>query len=67
LKSVVLLTFVISFFPLVVNTTQGLISADRNLVELFRLYRASRWQQLWLLRVPAALPYFFAGLEGRSI
>ena len=63
LNSVALLTFVISFFPLVVNTTQGLISADRNLVELFQLYRASRWQQLWRLRVPAALPYFFTGLR----
>lgn len=63
LKSVSLLTFVISFFPLVVNTTQGLISTDRSLVELFGLYRASRVQQLFLLRVPAALPYFFTGLR----
>ncbi len=63
LKSVALLTFVIAFFPLVVNTTQGLISTDRNLVELFRLYRANSWQQLLLLRVPAALPYFFTGLR----
>jgi NitT/TauT family transport system permease protein len=63
LKSVALLTFVIAFFPLVVNTTQGLISVDRNLVELYSLYRATRWQQLWQLRVPAALPYFFTGLR----
>lgn len=63
LQSVTLLTFVIAFFPLVVNTTQGLISTDRNLVELFGLYRASRWQQLFLLRVPSALPYFFTGLR----
>lgn len=63
LKSVSLLTFVIAFFPLVVNTTQGLISTDRNLVELFGLYRATRWQQLLLLRVPSALPYFFTGLR----
>jgi NitT/TauT family transport system permease protein len=63
LKSVALLTFVIAFFPLVVNTTQGLISTDRNLVELFRLYRANRFQQLFLLRVPSALPYFFTGLR----
>lgn len=63
LKSVSLLTFVIAFFPLVVNTTQGLISTDRNLVELFALYRATRLQQLFLLRVPAALPYFFTGLR----
>ena len=63
LKSVSLLTFVIAFFPLVVNTTQGLISTDRHLVELFGLYRASWWQQLFLLRVPSALPYFFTGLR----
>ncbi len=63
LKSVALLTFVIAFFPLVVNTTQGLVSTDRHLVELFGLYRASRFQQLFLLRVPAALPYFFTGLR----
>lgn len=63
LKSVTLLTFVIAFFPLVVNTTQGLISTDRHLVELFTLYRASRWQQLVRLRIPSALPYFFTGLR----
>ena len=63
LKSVVVITFLICFFPLVVNTTQGLISADRNLVELFRMYRASRPQEIFLLRVPAALPYFFTGLR----
>jgi len=63
IKSVALLTFVIAFFPLAVNTTQGLISTDRHLVELFQMYRASRLQQLFLLRVPAALPYFFTGLR----
>ena len=63
LKSVSLLTFVIAFCPLVVNTTQGLISVDRHLVELFRMYRASPMQQLFLLRVPAALPQFFTGLR----
>jgi len=63
LNSVVIITFLICFFPLVVNTTQGLISTDRNLVELFRMYRASRWQETFLLRVPAALPYFFTGLR----
>jgi NitT/TauT family transport system permease protein len=63
LKSVVIITFLICFFPLVVNTTQGLVSTDRNLVDLFRLYRASRWQALWSLHVPSALPYFFTGLR----
>lgn len=63
LNSVVVITFLICFFPLVVNTTQGLISTDRHLVELFRLYRASKLQETFRLRVPAALPYFFTGLR----
>lgn len=63
IKSVVVVTFLICFFPIVVNATQGLLSADRNLVDLFRMYRASRLQETRLLRVPAALPYFFTGLR----
>ena len=63
LPSVSIITFLICFFPLVVNTTQGLISTDRNLVELFAMWRTSRVQQLLHLRVPAALPYFFTGLR----
>ncbi|MEO5959494.1 MAG: ABC transporter permease [Opitutaceae bacterium] len=63
LKSVTIITFLICFFPLVVNTTQGLVSTDRNLVELFRLWRTTRSQQLLHLRIPAALPYFFTGLR----
>ena len=61
--SVVIITVLICFFPLVVNTTQGLLSTDRHLVELFRLWRTTRWQQLVRLRLPAALPYFFTGLR----
>jgi NitT/TauT family transport system permease protein len=63
LKSVTVITFLICFFPMVVNTTQGLISTDRNLVDFFRMCKASRWQEIWLLRVPASLPYFFTGLR----
>ncbi|CAM2777560.1 ABC transporter permease [Rariglobus hedericola] len=63
LKSVVIITFLISFFPLVVNATQGLVSTDRNLIDLFRMGRASGLQQMFLLRIPAALPYFFTGLR----
>jgi NitT/TauT family transport system permease protein len=63
LASVSIITFLICFFPMVVNTTQGLISADRNLVDLFRMCRATRRQEIFLLRVPAALPYFFTGLR----
>jgi NitT/TauT family transport system permease protein len=63
IKSVTIITFLICFFPMVVNTTQGLISTDRNLVDFFRMCKASKRQEIFLLRVPAALPYFFAGLR----
>jgi NitT/TauT family transport system permease protein len=55
--------WIVAFFPIVSNTTLGLNSADRNLLDLFRLYGASEGQTLLYLRVPTALPYFFAGLR----
>lgn len=45
------------------NTTLGLRSVDRNLVALFELYKASRWQVLTRLKLPAALPQMLAGLR----
>jgi NitT/TauT family transport system permease protein len=61
--ALLLCAWIVAFFPIVSNTTMGLNSADRNLVELFRLYGAGEWQMLRLLRLPAALPYFLAGLR----
>ena len=60
---IVTITWLISFFPIVANTTQGLLSADQNHVGLFRMANASLWQELWLLRVPSAMPYYLAGLR----
>jgi NitT/TauT family transport system permease protein len=54
---------IVAFFPIVANTTLGLNSADRNLSDLFRLYGASRWQTLRLLRLPSAMPLFLAGVR----
>jgi NitT/TauT family transport system permease protein len=55
--------FVVAFFPVVSNTTLGLRSVEPDLVDLFRLYGASRAQVLLRLQAPAALPYFLAGLR----
>lgn len=55
--------WIVAFFPVLANTTLGLNSVDRNLVELFRLYGASRWQMLRDLKLPAAMPYILAGLK----
>jgi NitT/TauT family transport system permease protein len=62
-QSVALVTFLISFFPVVANTTQGLISTDRNLVDLFKMSGASLFQEFFLLRIPYALPYYLTGLR----
>lgn len=61
--SVMAITFMISFFPIVANTTLGLVSTERNLVELFTVNRASRWQEIFWLRMPYALPHFLTGLK----
>lgn len=61
--AVLVCAFLVAFFPILSNTALGLASADRNLIDLFRLYRASRWRTLLLLRLPSALPYFLGGLR----
>lgn len=61
--ALVLCAVVVAIFPIISNTTLGLRSVDRGLANLFRLSRATRWQTLWRLRVPSALPYFFGGLR----
>ena len=59
----VVCAWIVAFFPILSNTTQGLKSTDRNLEDLFTIYGASRWQRLRLLAAPSALPYFLAGLK----
>jgi NitT/TauT family transport system permease protein len=61
--ALVLCATIVAIFPIISNTTLGLRSVDPGLLDLFRLHRASRWQTLVRLRVPSALPYFFAGLR----
>ena len=55
--------WIVAFFPVLANTTLGLNSVDHNLLALFELYKASRWQVLWYLKLPAALPQMLAGLR----
>jgi len=55
--------WIVAFFPVLSNTTLGLRAADHGLVELMELYGAGRWRMLWHLRLPAAMPYFLAGVR----
>ena len=53
----------VAFFPLMVNTIVGLRSAEEDKVNLMRSLAASKWQIFWMLQLPNAMPYIFAGLE----
>ena len=59
----ILCAVVVAIFPIVSDTTLGLRSVDPRLIDLFRMNRATRFQLLWRLRIPSALPYFFGGLR----
>ncbi len=61
--SLLVCAWLVAFFPILSNTILGLNSVDHNLVSLFELYGAGRWKTLIHLRLPAALPYFLAGLR----
>jgi NitT/TauT family transport system permease protein len=63
LTSKVINAALVAFFPLMVNTIVGLRSADEDRINLMRSLAASKWQIFWMLRLPNALPFIFAGLE----
>lgn len=61
--ALLILAWIVAFFPILSNTTVGLRSADHNLIDLFRLYGASDWQILTRLKLPSALPYLLSGAK----
>ncbi|MDE1998899.1 MAG: ABC transporter permease [Burkholderiales bacterium] len=60
-QALVICATVVALFPIVSNTTVGLRSVHPGLQDYFRLQGASRWQTLWRLRLPSALPFMLAG------
>jgi NitT/TauT family transport system permease protein len=63
ITSKVVAAALVAFFPLMVNTIVGLRSAEEDRINLMRSLAASRWQIFWMLQLPNAMPYIFAGLE----
>ena len=63
MKSVVIISLIISLFPIINNTLLGLKSTSINLVELFQLHSSSRFVNFFKLRFPAAIPNIIAGLR----
>jgi NitT/TauT family transport system permease protein len=61
--AVTLIAFIISLAPIIANTTQGLISVEENLVDLFLMHNATRGQVLFKLRLPSAVPSLFVGIR----
>ena len=66
MKTVIASAFIVSIFPVIANTLQGLLSTDPALRDLFRLYGASSTVTLVKLRFPAALPQILTGLRVAS-
>lgn len=62
-NSIVIISFLIGFFPIVSNTLMGLNSVDKNMGDLFKLYNANKWQTMFKLRIPAAMPFIMSGLK----
>jgi NitT/TauT family transport system permease protein len=63
---IVVVTFLVAFFPMVVNTAIGLVEVEPDLLDLTRVFRMNRWRVLWAIRFPGALPYVFSGLRVAS-
>ena len=61
--TLLILSFIVAFFPILANTVQGLKSVDHNLLSLFDIQRATWWQRLRYLKLPSALPFFLTGLR----
>jgi len=59
----VVITFMITFFPIVVSTVTGLRATPEELIELSRSLRAGRTREMLHIRLPFAVPYIFSALK----
>jgi NitT/TauT family transport system permease protein len=63
MSTVIVSSFIVSVFPMIVNTLAGLKATDHALLDLFRIYGASRLQTLFKLKLPSAIPHIVTGLR----
>ena len=59
----ILIVFLISFFPVVINTAAGLVAVEEDLLDLVRCLHATKWQRMRKVQLPNSLPYIFSGLK----
>jgi NitT/TauT family transport system permease protein len=62
-RSCIVVGVFIAFFPMVVSTATGLVSAKPDVLQLCRSLTASEWQMFRLARFPYAMPFIFAGMK----
>lgn len=63
IRSKLIVVVIYCFFPIAVACADGLASVEPEVIQLLRSMRATRWQILWMVRLPAAMPAFFSGLR----
>ena len=59
----ILIVFLISFFPVVINTATGLVAVEEDLFDLVNYLHATKWQKMRKIQLPNSLPYVFSGLK----
>ena len=57
------ITFLVTFFPLVIAIAIGLLSVPAELIELGRSFKSSKFSELYRIRLPYAVPFIFSGLK----
>jgi len=63
MPTVIAASFIVSLFPIIANTLLGLESVEKGKLELFQLYKATRWQALIKLKLPSAYVSMYAGFK----
>jgi ABC-type nitrate/sulfonate/bicarbonate transport system permease component len=59
----VIVVALICFYPIAVNTVDGLKAVDPDMVNMMKTLGASRWQVFTKLQMPTAMPYMFSGIK----
>ncbi|MDW5598619.1 ABC transporter permease [Conexibacter stalactiti] len=59
----VIVIALVSFFPIAVNTIDGIKSTEPELLNLLKTLGAGRWKRFWTAQLPSALPFLFSGLK----
>jgi NitT/TauT family transport system permease protein len=62
-QSTIVVAVFIAFFPVVISTMTGLVSAKPEILQLCRSLTATEWQVFRLARFPYAIPHIFAGMK----